>query len=102
MDQATLQNAALVEQAATAAASMREHAGSLNRVIGAFVLGPEHARPSAQIHLIASNKGKPAADASPRARTAGGTLRAATPRKAPVVPARRAGAAKPDVDWEEF
>jgi methyl-accepting chemotaxis protein len=105
MDQATLQNAALVEEAATAAASMREHAGSLNRVIGAFVLGTEHARPSAQIHLIASNTSKPGGThgtGAARARTAGGPLRAAAPRKVPAPPARRASAAKPDVDWEEF
>jgi methyl-accepting chemotaxis protein len=110
MDQATLQNAALVEQAAAAAASMREHAGSLNRVIGAFVLGAEHARPSAQIHLIAGNAGKPAggpADAPARVRSAGAApARAAAPRqeaRAAAAPsARRASAAKPDVDWEEF
>jgi methyl-accepting chemotaxis protein len=96
MDQATQQNAALVEQTAAAAASMREHAGSLNRTIGTFVLGAEHARPAAQIHLIASNPAKPAsakADTLPRARSAP-PLRAAA--------ARRSAVAKPDVDWEEF
>ncbi|MET0856398.1 MAG: methyl-accepting chemotaxis protein, partial [Telluria sp.] len=36
MDQATQQNAALVEEAAAAAASMRDHAGSLTRVLGTF------------------------------------------------------------------
>ena len=65
MDQATQQNASLVEESAAAAASMREQAGSLNRVIGAFVLGAEHARPAAQIHLIASN---PASRPAPRPR----------------------------------
>jgi methyl-accepting chemotaxis protein len=109
MDQATQQNAALVEEAAAAAASMREHAGSLNRVIGAFVLGAEHARPAAQVHRIASNAGKPSgARAEPpgRARGTPAPLRAAPPRRAPAAgaapAARRASAVKPDVDWEEF
>ena len=125
MDQATQQNAALVEEAASAAASMREHAASLNRVIGAFVLGAEHNRPAAQIHLIASNAGspgKPAARAPARARNGGAMaaetpaaglaanttaptpLRAVSARKARVAAAGggRGGVAKPDVDWEEF
>ncbi len=96
MDQATQQNAALVEEAAAGAASMREHAGSLNRTIGSFVLGAEHARPAAPIHLIASNAATPApakAQARPRARSAP-PLRTAAPKRNVV--------AKPDVDWEEF
>jgi methyl-accepting chemotaxis protein len=97
MDQATQQNAALVEEAAAAAASMRDHAGSLTRVLGTFVLGAEHSRPAAQIHLIASNPAKPA------------SAKAETPRRARSAPPVRAAAApkrntvaKPDVDWEEF
>ncbi|MDB5756644.1 MAG: Methyl-accepting chemotaxis protein, partial [Massilia sp.] len=105
MDQATQQNAALVEEAAAAATSMREHAGSLNRVIGAFQLGPEHARPAAKMRLIAGGAGQPAATAG-RARGGPAPQRAATPRKAapsPGIPAaRRATVVKPDVDWEEF
>jgi methyl-accepting chemotaxis protein len=110
MDQATQQNAALVEEAAAAAASMREHAASLNRVIGAFVLGAEHSRPPAQIHLI-SNTGKPGSRAEGRPRApatppAAATPRAgsARPRKAavPAAGGKHASAAKPDVDWEEF
>jgi methyl-accepting chemotaxis protein len=99
MDQATHQNASLVEESAAAAASMREHAGSLNRVIGAFVLGPEHARPARQIHLIASNPVKPAGvKCAPRAR--GAAPRTVGPAAAAA--ARRARAATPDLDWEEF
>ena len=97
MDQATHQNAALVVEAAAAAASMREHAGSLNRVIGAFVLGPEHSRPAAQIHLIASNPATPGARAEMRGAARGAAAPASTrpapPRKAapplaPSAPAR--------------
>jgi methyl-accepting chemotaxis protein len=117
MDQATQQNAALVEEAAAAAASMREHAASLNRVIGTFVLGAEHSRPAAQIHLI-SNTGKPGPRAEGRARSRGapatpaaGPAPSATPRTSPVPPrkaavaaagGKRGSTAKPDVDWEEF
>ena len=96
MDQATQQNAALVEEAAAAAASMRDHAGSLNRVLSSFVLGAEHTRPAAPIHLIASNSAKPAAKAE-AARRAHSVppVRAAAAAKRNTVP-------KPDVDWEEF
>ena len=38
MDQATQQNAALVEQAAAAAASMRDETGKLNEAVGAFAV----------------------------------------------------------------
>jgi methyl-accepting chemotaxis protein len=100
MDQATQQNAALVEEAAAAAAAMREHAGSLNRVIGAFVLGAQHSRPAAQIHLIAGNGG---AEAQPRSRATSAPVRAAPPRKASAAAGKRSSAAvKPEVDWEEF
>ena len=91
MDQATHQNAALVEEAAAAAAAMRKNAASLNRVIGAFVLCAEHSRSAAQIQRIganarnASNPGKPA------------------PRKVAMAGAGgKRSATKPDVDWEEF
>ena len=123
MDQATQQNAALVEEAAAAAASMREHAASLNRVIGAFVLGTEHSRPSAHIHLIGSHSGHSSklagrTEGRPRGRSvaaatapAAGAASTAMPRPG-TVPARKVVAvaaaggkrssAKPDVDWEEF
>ncbi len=97
MDQATQQNAALVEEAAAAAASMRDHAGNLNRVLGAFVLGAEHTRPAAPIHLISSNPAKPAAaktEAPRRARSVAPARTAAAPKRNTVT--------KPDVDWEEF
>ena len=113
MDQTTQQNAALVEEAAAAAASMREHAASLNRVIGTFVLGTEHSRPTAHIHLIAnnsSNSGQPASRAEGRPRGRGAPV-AATPRPGTAAPRKVAAvsaaggkrsSAKPDVDWEEF
>jgi methyl-accepting chemotaxis protein len=97
MDQATHQNAALVEEAAAAANSMRDSAASLSRVIGAFVLGAEHARPAAPIRLIASTPAKPGAPkTAPRAGARVAPVRKAAPA------ARRAAAQQPDVDWEEF
>jgi methyl-accepting chemotaxis protein len=102
MDQATHQNAALVEEAAAAANSMREHAASLNRVIGAFVLGADHSRPAAQVHLIASNQGKPGARAAAPGGDAPRPPRAAPARKAAPAAAKRNTVTKPDVDWEEF
>ncbi|MEO7495222.1 MAG: methyl-accepting chemotaxis protein [Massilia sp.] len=103
MDQSTQQNAALVEESAAAAASMREQAGSLSRVIGAFVLGPEHARAAPAIHLVASNKGKrEPARAPARAARVKPTAVRAVAVKTGAAAARQAGAAKPDLDWEEF
>jgi methyl-accepting chemotaxis protein len=109
MDQATQSNAALVEQSASAAASMRDQAASLGRVISAFILGPEYVRAPAQIKLISSNPGKPAAArGESRARPKIAPVAVAAVRKAaaPAAGAKR-GAAKrdpvrADMDWEEF
>jgi methyl-accepting chemotaxis protein len=113
MDQATQQNAALVEESAAAAATMREQAGNLTRVISGFVVSPQDAKPGAQIHLISSQgakasqakPGKPAAS-KPAAASAPPPAAPAVPRK-PAAKAAAAGgarrpAAKPDTDWEEF
>ncbi|HEY0488973.1 MAG TPA: methyl-accepting chemotaxis protein [Telluria sp.] len=104
MDQATQQNSALVEASAVAAASMRDQAGALRHIISTFVLDAENSRPPAQIHLIASNPGKP--QPAPRAETARRPrvipAAAAMPRKPAPAAAKRAGLARPDVDWEEF
>ncbi len=88
MDQATHGNAALVEQSATAAATMRDQAASLGRIIGAFVLGPGHERAPARIKLIASNPGKPAARGEGRARPKIAPVPVAAVRKA-APPARQ-------------
>ncbi|WP_229495891.1 methyl-accepting chemotaxis protein [Massilia polaris] len=96
MDHATQQNSALVEESAAAAASMRDQAGALKHTIAAFSLDAGHPRPAAQIHLIASNPGRPVvARREPVKR----------PRPAPVpaaaAPGKRA-ATRLDADWEEF
>ena len=119
MDQATQQNAALVEESAAAAASVREQAGSLGRVIGAFKLGAQHARATGTaIQLVASapdgktdkaRKGAGGADKRAAARARSAPL-AAAPGPAPVRPAAARAPAPPrpkatapaDADWEEF
>jgi methyl-accepting chemotaxis protein len=84
MDQATQQNAALVEQAAAAAASMRGETGKLSQAIGAFVL-PDAAEPAS-------------ADA-----VAPAPIPAAKPtRTAPALPLSISRKAAKEVEWEEF
>jgi methyl-accepting chemotaxis protein len=96
MDQATQQNAALVEQSAAAASSVRDQATALARATGGFVLASDKepvaapGRSSAAPKLAAVRKPAPVPP------------RTAAPKAAkPVTPIRRA-AAKPDMDWEEF
>ena len=103
MDQATQQNSALVEESAAAAASMRDQAGALKHTIGAFVLDTERARPAAQIHLIASNPGKPAvARGEPARRPRPVPVPPAVPPRKPGTGAKRAATTRPEADWEEF
>jgi methyl-accepting chemotaxis protein len=51
IDQATQQNAALVEQAAAAAASMRQQAGELSRAVGIFTVDGAAPTPARQRHI---------------------------------------------------
>jgi methyl-accepting chemotaxis protein len=92
MDQATQQNAALVEQSAAAAASVREQAAALTRATGGFVLAGDPAPEAAPVRQLPAAKkaapGKTAAKAAPAAAKT-------------VTPIRRA-VTKPDMDWEEF
>lgn len=100
MDQATRHNAGLVERATAAAASMRDQAGSLSRATGAFMLGQGHASTAPAIHLVAS---KPNKLSKPRpARLA--PMRAVPARPAAPGAGLRSlvGAARCDLDWEQF
>ena len=96
MDQATQQNAALVEQSAAAAASVREQATALTRATGGFVLAtdpaPAEAAPAAAVRqLPVVKKPAPRKAAPPAAPAAAKT----------VTPIRRV-VTRPDMDWEEF
>jgi methyl-accepting chemotaxis protein len=96
MDQVTQQNAALVEEAAAAAASMQDQAARLAEVASSFKLGNEGRQPT----LAAPATRAKAALAPPRPAA---PVRAAAPAPA----SRRLAASKPatvggDKDWEEF
>jgi methyl-accepting chemotaxis protein len=96
MDQATQQNAALVEQSAAAAASVREQASALTRATGGFVLAtapdPAQAAPSATVRQLPVVRKPASQKAGPREAPA--AVKAVTPIRRVVT--------KPDVDWEEF
>src|SRR5471030_2188570 len=96
MDQATQQNAALVEQAAAAAAAMREETGKLSAVINAYTGGEAADSGPAPERVVAP---------LPSAKTAP-PLRLPAARKAPPRhPGAAAGSVKNgrnDVEWEEF
>jgi len=100
MDQVTQQNAALVEEAAAAAASMQDQAGKLAEVVSVFRLD--------RAHSVAAPAARPvtAVPAAPAARAAA-AARPAVARKA--APAPKAITGKADKrepvmagDWEEF
>jgi methyl-accepting chemotaxis protein len=107
LDQMTQQNAALVEQSAAAAESLREQSGRMAEVIGVFKLGgavtravaakapaakPAAAKPAAAKLAAKPAAPKPAAAPAPKA------------APAPVAAAPRAPAPAPaaDGDWETF
>ncbi len=91
MDQVTQQNAALVEEAAAAAASLQEQAGQLAGVVSVFKISDER-QPAAR--AVAP---KPLAAAAPALQApAARTHAAAKP------PARAALAVAGGGDWEEF
>jgi uncharacterized phage infection (PIP) family protein YhgE len=107
MDQSTQQNAALVQQSAAAADSMREQAGNLVTMVGSFAgaprtpaLAPRKARDSAtgtaRPKVAARLQPRPVPPTPPTPPTA---------RVAPVPRSARAGARHapaPDTSWEEF
>jgi methyl-accepting chemotaxis protein len=91
MDQVTQQNAALVEEAAAAAASLQDQAGSLSQVVSVFKLDG-HAPASAPRTLVSIA-------APSRAKTAKRT--APAPRAAAAAPRETALVAAGD-EWETF
>ena len=101
LDQMTQQNAALVEQSAAAAESLKEQAARLSDVVGMFKLSGNH---SVAPHALPQDK--------PQARTATAPARARPPASAriptltqPVAmprPAAALAAAPAGGDWETF
>ena len=109
MDQVTQQNAALVEEMAAAASSLRSQAQDLVQVVSVFKLDAQATPPAAppvrhQPHSLSAPP-RPAAKlapAKPRA-LASAPKPAAKPAAAPSAPAKAAPAAKAaDEDWETF
>ena len=106
LDQMTQQNAALVEQSAAAASSMRDQAGRLAEVVSVFNVGA-----GAAVARAAAPRPAPVAKAP--VPTAAAPRKAAAPavKPAAAAPAPRIAAAKPapapraaasDDDWETF
>ncbi len=93
MDQVTQQNAALVEEAAAAAASMQDQAGKLAEVVSVFKLD--------WAHSVAVPVTRPvAAAAAPAARPAVARKAAPAPKAIAAKPVKREPVAAGD--WEEF
>lgn len=88
MDTMTQQNAAMVEEATTAAADMRRHAEHLNELINSFVLGEDSAS-------------APSRSGVRQALPANGTG-AAQQLKRPALAAKPSSARHSADDWEEF
>jgi methyl-accepting chemotaxis protein len=99
MDQVTQQNAALVEQAAAAAASLQDQAGNLSQVVSVFKLDDAHgATPHVAGNAASAGRDRnPPARHAPKARLARNSGNPAS--KAAL--AAPANAAAGD-DWEQF
>ncbi|MDR7334074.1 methyl-accepting chemotaxis protein [Roseateles asaccharophilus] len=113
LDQMTQQNAALVEESAAAAESLREQSGRMTEVIGVFKLGgAAHRAVAAKAPAAKAPAPKPAAAAKPAAKVAAKPAAAAKPvaaapkaaTPAPVAAPKAAPAPAPadDGDWETF
>lgn len=100
MDEATQQNAALVEQAAAAAGSMRDQASNLNQAVGIFKLeagsashsATPSARPAARSVAVKSKQEVRSLPARTQAASGGAAVKPVSSK-----------ASKPSADeWEEF
>jgi len=100
MDQVTQQNAALVEEAAAAAASLQEQAGSLSQVVSVFTLNGQGG--SAAAPRVLRRVTPTARAAAPAARPApAAAAKPALPPKSKSAPPKLTMAAA-EGDWTEF
>ncbi|HEY0957175.1 MAG TPA: methyl-accepting chemotaxis protein [Roseateles sp.] len=108
LDQATQQNAALVEQTAAAAESMRQQSSRLNEAVAAFRVDGSAAAPVRSAPKPAPRPApKPAASSRPPAAkplSKPAVKAVATPQPAPVAPPKSAAPAPSasEGDWETF
>ncbi|MGJ7507304.1 methyl-accepting chemotaxis protein [Variovorax sp. GT1P44] len=96
MDQVTQQNAALVEEAAAAAASLQEQAGGLSQIVSTFKLDDDDGE-AAPVHVPA--RPAPVATASPKARPKAPDT---TVRPKDVTAPKPVAASAGSGDWTEF
>jgi methyl-accepting chemotaxis protein len=96
MDEVTQQNAALVEEAAAASASMQEQASRLAKVVGVFHLAADG---SAALPAMRSASLTPAKASLPARPSTGSRIAVAQPRRAAV---RALNTDTATGDWEEF
>jgi methyl-accepting chemotaxis protein len=110
LDQMTQQNAALVEESAAAAESLKAQAGQLAKAVGTFKLDAMAPAPAPVAPAAPAMKKHVAAKAAP-ARVEPVATKAVEARKpaarpvpapAPAMPAPRAAAPAHDDDWETF
>jgi methyl-accepting chemotaxis protein len=98
LDQVTQQNAALVEESAAAAESLKQQAARLVEAVGVFRLGQDHMRQAIAHAQATSRVAVPTTHAAPvRQRPAAGTPVAHSTHSAPA-PAAKAG----EDDWQSF
>jgi methyl-accepting chemotaxis protein len=110
MDQATQQNAALVEQSAAAAATMREQADSLTRLLGSFSRERQPKKQALAAQGVARDAQARPAPRQTKAQPAAATRAqrapapAESPARAPAALRRARTGAQPAVvdNWEEF
>jgi methyl-accepting chemotaxis protein len=110
LDQMTQQNAALVEESAAAAESLRDQAGRLAGLVATFNLGGAHAgvasshapAVAASPRPAAAPARQPLAKARPAPAKAIAPRPAATPAKPAAAPVASAATAAPSDEWESF
>jgi methyl-accepting chemotaxis protein len=110
LDQMTQQNAALVEEIAAAAQSLRDQAGRLAGLVATFNLGGAHAgvasshapAVAASPRPAAAPARQPLAKARPAPAKAIAPRPAATPAKPAAAPVASAATAAPSDEWESF
>ncbi|OYO30569.1 methyl-accepting chemotaxis protein [Janthinobacterium sp. PC23-8] len=99
MDQVVQQNAALVEESASAAASLEEQAGSLSQVVSIFKL--DHAQVQVQVQAPAPAPVRKAAMAVSKPAVKA-PIKAQPKRAAQPAPKKLAPKAPANDEWEEF
>ena len=112
LDQATQQNAALVEESAAAAESLRDQAQRLSEIISVFQVGQIERPKASAPRPAAKPSGGPSASTAPVPAPKAGAQPAAAPRAAAKAPAPKsapvkaaatpAAAPTADGDWETF